>query len=82
MEDLMQFPGGCNMVTFIIPSTVTSVDINSFSNLKYLQSLTFPDSVTNISDATTTHPSYSMSPLVEISIGKGLKTVGAHVHRP
>jgi hypothetical protein len=78
MENLMQFPGGCNMTSFTIPSTVTSVDINSFSNLKYLQSLTFPDSVTNISDATTTHPGFSMSPLVKISIGNGLKTVGAH----
>ena len=35
----------------------------------------FPDSVTTISDGTTTTPSYSTSPLVKMTFGKGLTTI-------
>lgn len=74
METLMQFPGGCNMTSFTVPSTVKTVDVNAFSNLKNLTELVFPDSVTTISDATTTTPSYSESKLTKITIGNGLTT--------
>jgi len=78
MEILMQFPGGCNMTEFTVPSTVKTVDVNAFSNLTHLTSLTFPDSVTTISDATCITPSYTQSPLVRISIGNGLTTFTGH----
>ena len=75
METLMQFPGSCNMTEFTIPSTVKTVNINAFSNLTILTSLTFPDSVTTIGDGTTTHGSYQQTPLLKISIGNGLTKI-------
>jgi len=71
METLMQFPAASKITDFTVPSTVKMVNVNSFTNLKYLASLTFPDSVTTIGDGTTTS-SYGQSPLLKISFGNGL----------
>ena len=76
METLLQFPGGCKMTSFTVPSTVKTIAINAFSNLTVLTELVFPDSVTEIGDGATTTPSYSTSPLVKISFGNGLTTLG------
>jgi len=71
METLMQFPAASKITDFTVPSTVKTVNVNSFTNLKNLASLTFPDNVTTIGDATTSS-SYGQSPLLRISIGNGL----------
>jgi hypothetical protein len=79
VETLMQFPGGCKKTSFTVPSTVKKIDVNAFSNLTVLESLTFPDSVTTISDGACTHPSYLKEPLLRISFGKELTTItGEH----
>ncbi len=79
METLMQFPGGCKMTSFTVPSTVKKINVNAFSSLTAMESLTFPDSVTTISDGACTNPSYLHMPLLKISFGKGLTTItGEH----
>ena len=76
METLLQFPGGCKMTSFTVPSTVKTIVVNAFSNVTVLTELIIPDSVTTIASGTTTTPSYSTSPLVKMSIGNGLTTLG------
>ena len=46
MEALLQFPGGCKMTSFTVPSTVKTIAVNAFSNLTVLTELVFPSDST------------------------------------
>jgi BspA type Leucine rich repeat region (6 copies) len=68
---LINYPLGSTKTSYIIPSSVVSIEISAFFDAQYITKIIIPDNVTSIGDNAFSTCTF----LTDVTIGKGITTI-------